>query len=111
MYNTVLLFKKKKTFFFISVNSPSCLNIRIYQQVLGYTLFSIGPLKITPARIITGIIVTKTAHEIYIAAKYADREKKVCILYIYVLKIKYSMYPFLSLSRSLALSLYYCLFC
>jgi hypothetical protein len=52
-------------------------------KVLNYTLYTIGPVNITPARVITAMVVTKTCHDLYIAAKYADREKKYGIKWQY----------------------------
>jgi len=52
-------------------------NKTIRDNVLNYTLYTIGPINITPARIITAMVVTKTAADMYIARKYAEREKKV----------------------------------
>jgi hypothetical protein len=46
------------------------------EKVLEYELYNLGGLSITPARIITAFIVTKTLNDVYVASKYADREKK-----------------------------------
>jgi hypothetical protein len=58
-------------------------NKYLRDNVLNYTLYSIGPINITPARIITAMVLTKTAADIYISAKYANREKKYGVKWEY----------------------------
>mmetsp|Transcript_9810 Transcript_9810/g.11903 ORF Transcript_9810/g.11903 Transcript_9810/m.11903 type:complete len:1045 (+) Transcript_9810:1413-4547(+) len=58
-------------------------NKYLRDNVLNYNLYSIGPINITPARIILAMVVTKTAHDVYISAKYANREKKYGIKWQY----------------------------
>lgn len=46
------------------------------EKVLGFELYSIGPVKITPGRIITAFVVTKTARDVYIRSKVKGREQR-----------------------------------
>jgi len=45
-------------------------------KVLNYQLYNLGGIAITPARIISAFIITQSINEVYVANKYADREKK-----------------------------------
>jgi len=46
------------------------------KYVLDVELYNLGGISITPARIMTAFIISKAINEVYVANKYADREKK-----------------------------------
>jgi len=46
------------------------------KKVLDYELYNLGGYSITPARIISAFNITQSINEVYVANKYADREKK-----------------------------------